>query len=96
MSPFKGTFLPRVKSCQMGIELKLHDRMHPSCSPIPRPDPQIPDAALWTRGRDHGEPEEELSPRVGAYAPVVVPDPRCARENNNLKMGSSFQSFPLT
>ena len=43
--------------------------------PVPRPDPQVPDATLWTRGRDHGEAEEELSPRVGAYAPVVVPDP---------------------
>ena len=70
------------------IELKHHDRMHPSCSPIPRPDPQIPDAALWTRGRDHGEPEEELSPRVGAYAPVVIPDPGCAGKNYNLLIDS--------
>ena len=43
--------------------------------PVPRPDPQVPDATLGTRGRDHREAEEEFSPRVGAYAPVVVPDP---------------------
>jgi len=53
-----------------------HDR-----APVPRPDPQVPDATLWTRGGDHREAEEELSPRVGTYAPVVVPDPRCVDAN---------------
>ena len=75
------------------IELEFHSQSGQSlCSPIPRPDPQIPDAALWTRGRDHGEPEEELSPRVGAYAPVVVPDPRCAGEIHDLMIDSKLQS----